>query len=300
MVGGLRAGLGDTGLSCAAIEARVERFVAMGTRIELHLFGGGDTDALAQARSAIEAVDDALTIHRPSPTTAINYCLAAGRGAPVEDPILLDALAAVEAAWAMTEGLFDPTVGRAGGETGGWPLVTFDRLAGRIEAARPLAFDFGGFGKGYALDCAADALLVGGATSAFLSAGESSIVVLGGHPLGGKWPLTIPHPFAPEETLVALELEDEALSISSTVGAGAQAPWRAPMVRPIDGAIVTAAATTVAVERSGAAAEAMSTALLVADEVAGRRLGGAAPGRRHLFLFADDSSMSRTSAGSIE
>lgn len=298
MVGRVRAGLGDTGLSCAAIEARVERFAAMGTRIELHLFGGGDPDALARARRAIESVDDALTIHRPSPATAVNHCLASGRSAPIDDPILLDALAGVAAAWPMTEGLFDPTVGVVG-ETGGWPLVTIDRRAGRIEASRPLAFDFGGFGKGYALDRAGDVLRAGGATSAFLSAGESSIAVLGAHPLGGKWPLTVPHPLAPEETLVALELEDEALSISSTVGAGAHAPWRAPMVRPIDGAIVTAATTTVAVERSGAAAEAMSTALLVADAAAARRLGCAAPGRRHGFLFAGGMSESRISAGSI-
>ena len=124
----------------------------MGTRIELHRFGAGDGDALAQARRAIEAVDDALTIHRPSATTALNHALVRGSVANVDDPILLDALAGVAAAWTATEGLFDPTVNTTEDARGGWPMVQVDAASGLVEASQPLAFDFGGFGKGYALD----------------------------------------------------------------------------------------------------------------------------------------------------
>jgi FAD:protein FMN transferase len=271
----------------------VERFVAMGTRIELHQFGPGDPGALAAARRAVEAVDDALTIHRPSPTTAANDDLAAGRAAVVTDPVLLDALAGVAAAWTATGGLFDPTVGTGDG-AGRWSAVRMDRAAGRIAAAEPVAFDFGGFGKGFALDRAAAALRGAGVASAFLSAGESSVAAIGAHPLGGAWPILVPHPLRPEASLIELDLLDEALSVSATVGAGARAPGRSPTVRPGDGSAVTAAATAIAVEPTGAAAEAMSTALLVADASQRERLLAERPGRRYWFEYDSDPDGSDT------
>jgi thiamine biosynthesis lipoprotein len=264
------------------IAARVERFVAMGTRIELHVFGVGSEDALVAARRAIERVDDALTIHRPSPTTALNDELLAGHGVAIDDPVLTEALIAIEEAHALTLGLFDPAADRrfAGA---GWGNLVFDRSSARIAATRPLALDFGGFGKGFALDRACAALRDAGVVCACLSAGESSIAVIGEHPLGGGWPFAIPDPSCTDAVLVEVELVDEALSISTTVGAGTQAPERAAMIRPTDGGIVTAARCTVAIDRSGGIAEAMSTALLVADTPRARRLLDAAPARRFLY-----------------
>ncbi len=264
------------------IAARVERFVAMGTRIELHVFGSGSADVMVAARRAIESVDDALTIHRPSPTTALNDELLAGHGVAIDDPVLIDAMVAIEEAHALTLGLFDPAADRrfAGA---GWGDLVFDRSTARIAATRPLALDFGGFGKGFALDRASAALRDAGVVCACLSAGESSIAVIGEHPLGGGWPFAIPDPSCTDAVLVEVELVDEALSISTTVGAGTQAPERAAMIRPTDGGTVTAARCTVAIDRSGGIAEAMSTALLVADTPRARRLLDAAPARRFLY-----------------
>ena len=264
------------------IAARVERFVAMGTRIELHVFGAGSADALVAARRAIESVDDALTIHRPSPTTTLNDELLAGHGVAIDDPVLTEALIAIEEAHALTLALFDPAADRrfAGA---GWGDLVFDHSTARIAATRPLALDFGGFGKGFALDRACAALRDAGVVCACLSAGESSIAVIGEHPLGGGWPFAIPDPSCTDAVLVEVELVDEALSISTTVGAGTQAPERAAMIRPTDGGIVTAARCTVAIDRSGGIAEAMSTALLVADAPRARRLVEAAPARRFLY-----------------
>lgn len=264
------------------IAARVERFVAMGTRIELHVFGAGSEDAMVAARRAIESVDDALTIHRPSPTTALNDELLAGHGVAIDDPVLIDALIAIDEAHVLTKGLFDPAADRrfAGA---GWGDLVFDLSSARIAATRALALDFGGFGKGFALDRACAALRDAGVVCACLSAGESSIAVIGEHPLGGGWPFAIPDPSCTDAVLVEVELVDEALSISTTVGAGTQAPERAAMIRPTDGGIVTAARCTVAIDRSGGIAEAMSTALLVADAARARRLLDAAPARRFLY-----------------
>ncbi|WP_404338643.1 FAD:protein FMN transferase [Sphingomonas sp. MMS12-HWE2-04] len=255
----------------------------MGTRIELHLFGALDGDAVSEARRAIEAVDDALTIHRPSATTGLNACLMAGREAIVTDPVLFDALVEIEAGWGLSLGLFDPAADAR--SRAGWPAIVFDREAGSIRASSPVALDFGGFGKGFALDRACAALRQAGVRSALLSAGESSIAVVGEHPLGGGWPFVIPHPLQPGKDLVALDLQDEALSISSTVGAGTHAPDRAAMIRPGDGVVVTDPRSAIVVDHSGARAEMLSTALLVADAARADHLLEAHQARRFLFDF---------------
>lgn len=273
--------MGAEGLTVIAPDIQVERFIAMGTRVELHAFGPERPGALAAARRAIEAVDDALTIHRPSPATTLNDALAKGQGASIDDPILLDALEQVAFAWTATEGMFDPAVGSGGA----WPDLAFDPAERRVVAARPMAIDLGGFGKGYALDRAVLALREAGMDCAFLSAGESSVAVMGEHPVGGAWPVTIPHPLAPETTLVTLELVDAALSVSSTL---ATAPGRSATLRPGDDTAVTGPATTVAVEATGAMAEAMSTALLAAGPDTVTRLLTRRPGQRHVFRFAGD------------
>ncbi len=268
----------------------VVRFASMGTRIELHRFGAGADDALTAAQRAIEAVDDALTIHRPSPTTALNERLMAGHGAAIDDALLFDALVTIGELHASTLGLFDPAADRRFGAVG-WSAIAFDRGAARVEVSQPVALDFGGFGKGFALDRACAVLREKGVVSACLSAGESSIAVVGEHPLGGGWPFAIPHPLRRDEILVELELVDESVSISSTVGTGAVAPERAAMIRPTDGTIVSTPRYAVAVEPLGAHAEAMSTALLVADEGQAERLLNGDRTRRFLFDFPREATI---------
>lgn len=269
-----------------ADEPSVTRFAAMGTRVELHLFGAAPPAALAAAQAAILSVEDSLTIHRPSPATALNDALARGGSATVADGLLFEALLRVDLLWRATDGLFDPSLGH-------WSALSIDRATRRVDTARGLTLDFGGFGKGFALDRAVLALRAAGVRSALLSAGESSIALLGAHPLGGGWPLAVPDPVMPGRSLVVLEVEDAALSISSTTGAGAAKPGRAPIIRATDGAIVTAAATAVAVASTGAEAEALSTALLVADAAAARRLCAADPESRFRFSHAAPAGAAR-------
>lgn len=261
---------------------RVERFAAMGTRVELHLYGRGDDDVVQATRQAIEAVDDALTIHRPSPTTVLNDALMAGRTAAVDDPLLIAAIEAIDAAYPQLFGLFDAAADhRLAGSR--WSALVYDRANARLSATQPSALDFGGFGKGFALDCAAQVLRASGVASALLSAGESSIAVIGEHPLGGGWPFALPDPFG-DGVLVEVEIVDQALSISSTVGAGTAAPERSAMIRPGDSTPLTTPCCTLAINRSGALAEMMSTALLVADD---RQAAALIAGRsQQLFRFA--------------
>ena len=262
-------------------EPGTERFAAMGTRVELHRFDGRADDALLAARRAIEAVDDALTIHRPSPATAMNEALLSGQAAVLDDDLLFDAVLAAAQGNADTQGLFDIAADTRTGAS--WAMVRLDPHARRIVAERPLALDFGGLGKGVALDRAIAVLREAGVGSALLTLGESSIAVLGEHPLGGGWPFTIPHPDDPERELLTLELVDEALSVSATVGAGTRAPERAAITRPQTGTAVAAPLCAVAVEPSATLAEIMSTALIAADDTAAERLLRGRPTSRFRF-----------------
>jgi FAD:protein FMN transferase len=260
--------LGREGLSDAAATLR---FVAMGTRIECHLFGAESGERVASAlRDAIEAVDDALTIHRASPATLLNERLRNGTPAPVDDPILWDALVACDGYWRATGGLFDVSAGMASAD---WDTVTLD--ANTVRATHQIAFDFGGIGKGIALDACRAILVAERVPSALVSLGESSILLHGPHPLGGDWPLSVPHPQAPSEELLALALADRCVSISSSIGSAAT-----ETIRPETGAAITGPRTAVAVDISGAASEALSTALLIAyageRELVTAQAGGAA------------------------
>lgn len=260
-------------------EAHVERFMAMGTRVELHAFGPCDPEALSRARRAVERADDALTIHRPSPTVALNEALAAGGTAAVDDPILLAALIETATLLRLTDGLFDPTA-RQGEARRAWEL---DARHGRVTAQGPLAFDFGGMGKGMALDAAGAILRAAGVTSGLLSAGESSVLAIGQHPLGGPWPIGVPHPFAPGTFLAELDLVDEALSVSATVDAAA--PGRQPTLRGGDGTPVTAPLTAIAIAAEGARAEGLSTALLAATSGERTRLAQRCAARTACFRY---------------
>lgn len=263
-------------------EAHAERFMAMGTRVELHVFGPCDPHLLEHGRRAIERVDDALTIHRPSPAVALNEALAAGGTARIDDPTLLAALTETRTMMALTKGLFDPAA-RAGCPPCSWNL---DVARGMIEAEGPLAFDFGGIGKGIALDAAGAALRAGGVQSGLLSAGESSILAIGQHPLGGPWPIGVPHPLVEGAFLAELDLADEALSVSSTVHAVA-APNRQPTLRGVDGTVVTAPLTAVVIAGQGSRAEALSTALMAATPEEQGQLSHCQQDR--MFIFRHDS-----------
>ncbi|MEZ0472790.1 FAD:protein FMN transferase [Luteimonas salinilitoris] len=243
-----------------------DRFPAMGTRVELHLFGRGASAALRPLREVIERIEVALTMHRESPTTRLNAQLAARREALIEEPLLREAIAVAMRMHALTDGLFDvaSTLPDGGGPVrGGLAHARLD-ADGMIHVERQLSLDFGGLGKGLALDHCAGVLAAHGIGAAIVSLGESSILAWGTHPHGECWPLSVPHPFRPDQPLQELQLRDAAISISSTIANGASSPSRAPIVRPAGGAAVTMAATAIVVHRSGARAEALSTAALIA------------------------------------
>ena len=261
-----------------------DRFVAMGTRVEFHLFGAPAAAAVAaELRAVVDAVDDALTIHRLSPTSRLNQQLRASGEAVIDDPILWDALLQCDALNRVTHGLFDPTAGMG---IARWPDLDIDRTSRRVRSPSPTALDFGGVGKGIALDACLPILRDAGVPSALLSLGESSILVHGEHPLGGVWQLAVPHPENADASLTTLDLVQRCVSISSTIGAA-----NSETLSPCDATAVRTPATAIAVDASGTTAEAFSTALLIADPAQRERLfSGGCCESLHRFDFSQISS----------
>jgi len=78
--------------------------------------------------------------------------------------------------------------------------------------ASPLHVDLGGIGKGYAVDKLVELLRDWEIDSALIHGGASSVFALGAPPGTKGWPLTLSRPLNPKQTLMRLNLRDQALS----------------------------------------------------------------------------------------
>lgn len=88
-----------------------------------------------------------------------------------------------------------------------------ERTGGVFDVGLSGKLDFGGFAKGYALREINGMLRRGGITGAFVNFGNSSIVTIGSHPLGGDWKVDLPNPWT-GQTVGQFCLRGKALSVS--------------------------------------------------------------------------------------
>lgn len=98
-------------------------------------------------------------------------------------------------------------------EENGWSQVLFEKDSATIRFNKKgVGIDLGGFGKGWAIGKIISHLEGKGIESAFISFGESTVTVIGQHPLGGPWQASIPD--IKNEKPLDLKLKDESFSIS--------------------------------------------------------------------------------------
>src|SRR5262245_36327158 len=135
---------------------------------------------------------------------------------------------------ATTSGAFDPSVGplvrtwgfytetpatpglesgRAAASHVGCNQVTVYREARSVALADGTALDFGGIGKGYAVDRAMDILRARGVTRAKVDFGSSSLGFLG-H-IDGGWPVVIVDPRDHDVPLISFRVSEGSVSTSS-------------------------------------------------------------------------------------
>ncbi len=231
-------------------ERRAERVRwIMGTLCEIDA-PGAPSEAVSSAFAEIERWDRILSLYKEeSEASALNR--SAGSGPFKASADFYQAVAAALDFARATDGAFDPTIFpvlRGGPQKlplVGWRKVRLNPEALTVEL--PLAgmgLDFGGIGKGWALDKAAAVLKAAGVTRAQFNFGGQILTV-------GAWPVLIPGRTEP------LTVADASVSASGN----SEKPGH--IKSPFDGLPVLRAGSTAVIMSDATAADAWSTALFV-------------------------------------
>ncbi len=236
---------------------------AMGTWFEVLLLGEDEEhlDSVAEAAlDEVERIERLLSRFDPTSEIARINRDAARRRVIVSFEVL-EVIESCRHYWDMTCGYFDPTAGVDG--PGSFADVCIDAGSRTISFAQPdLAFDLGGYGKGYALDRAAELLREYGVGSALIHGGTSSILALGTNENGKGWPIGLRNPFSDDDEMDqadTLSLRDCGFSCSAVFRPG---ELTSDIVDPHTGRSLTAQAACAVVVCSALEAEVLSPALL--------------------------------------
>ena len=157
----------------------------------------------------------------------------------------------------LTKGLFDPAVNQGKGR---WKDVIRDREKGSVRFAREgVKLDFGGIGKGIALEDVVSYLKLEDVVDAFLSFGESSIAGMGKHPHGEGWLVGSSKGFL---------LSDAFISVSGLLNQGGtvEPALKAHIYHPLKGELITTKRRVMVESKSAVEAEVLSTCAYMADE----------------------------------
>ncbi len=262
--------------------------------------------AIEEAFEAVRRVDGLLSTWRDDSEIArLNQ-------APVGQPVLLSSvlytLLRDAARWVrLTGGTFDPAIGslidawdlrgrgqipsteilaRARGASGIGHFVFADsaHTVSRTDSASWL--DSGGFGKGVALGEARQALLRRHVSAASLNFG-GQVLVIGPDRRGADWAVPVAHPARRAEPAAWLHLRDRSASTSSQSERFVTVAGKrlGHILDPRTGQPVPAWGSVTVVAEDPAAADAVSTALLVLGPEAGARWAESRGDMGVLFLI---------------
>jgi thiamine biosynthesis lipoprotein len=266
----------------------------MGTILELTLC----VDDLVYGRqqfptlfATARQLDGTLTTYQPdSPVSRLNA--TAGRGPGIAPAPVLDVLRLSQQYSRLTRGTFDVTVGpfmAAWREAVAQQLppslahlqrtgdaVGTDKLHlhanGTITLRAGMRLDFGGIGKGYAIDQLVTQLKREGVTNALLDFGQSSIWALGTPLNAAGWRLVVQRPDG--RFVGTMTLKDRALSISGSMEQTFEIHGRryGHIIDPRNGTPLQRDLLACVIAPTAAQAEALSKALLILGEQEGLSL----------------------------
>jgi thiamine biosynthesis lipoprotein len=262
----------------------VQRY-SMGTMFDLFVVPTPQVDAqraIDDAWSEIERVDRVLsTFKAESDVSRVN------RTHPTEfvsvDPLMVDVASRSIAFWRDSGGTFDITIAPllriwkkayAAGRPPSPDAIEAARAcvgSEKIETAPPdrirvlspcVELDFGGIGKGYAVDRAIEVLRARGITKALVNAGGSSIGAMGAPPGEAGWPVQLAAPVSGRRVLL---LRDASMSTSQQrPHEFASSPKTfGEILDPRSGTPIDGSTAVTVVTDNGAAAEALTKALLM-------------------------------------
>ena len=257
----------------------------MGTVLQLTLLAedGARARAAADACFALGAeLEAVLTTYDPASATS-RMNASAGTGPFAAPPALARILADSRRLARATGGVFDPTVGpliglwTAAAQAGRLPSaaeiaaarrrVGIDRIVlgqdGSVALEPGMSVNFGGIGKGWALDRMREALAARGIANALLDFGGSSWLALGAPADAPAWRVLLRD--GRGGYAGAVTLRDTSASFSESFGESSEIEGRryGHVIDPRTGWPIQQPLAGVAVAADGATAEALTKALLV-------------------------------------
>jgi len=212
----------------------VHQFYAMGSDCALHLYGGAakDLEPIAvAAEEEIRRIEARYSRYRDDSELARINKVAATGGVIDIDAETAGLMAYAKACFAKSDGAFDVTSGRLRAV---WnfsvsrlpdrrsidavlPFIGLDNVIlanSRLHFRRPgMELDFGGLGKEYAADRAAEVCLELGMRHGFIDLG-GDIRTVGPQPDGLPWRIGIRHPRAADRLAAEIALPSGALATS--------------------------------------------------------------------------------------
>ncbi len=198
----------------------------MNTLFEIKVVGDDLENLTAAAEAALDEVERVeRLLSRFNPTSETSRLNREAAIRPVQiDFEMLQILQVCREYWEKTEGHFDLTAGIARRDlalaTGSqnFSAVQIDVEARTVQfTEKGVRLDFGAFGKGYALDCAAKLMSEFGVQQALLHGGTSSIFALGSAEDEEAWRVGLRHPWSKNvtEEFRQLRLTQQGLSSSA-------------------------------------------------------------------------------------
>jgi FAD:protein FMN transferase len=175
----------------------------------------------------------------------------------------------------------------------GWRHVSLDPETRTISFTnhQPMELDPGSIGKGFAVDSVVKLLRDHGVTSAFISAGGSTLYAIGTVPGVDGWPVDIPDPRVPGKTATSILLKDTSLSTGACTekffiknGHRYCHIFDPRSMRPVEGML-----QTTVIDPSATDSDALSTVVFVLDPSASRRVLASRPETQALIFSQSPS-----------
>jgi len=184
----------------------------------------------------------------------------------------------------------------------GWKNIALDPQTRTVSFTnhQPMELDPGSIGKGFAVDSVVKLFRQQGVTSAFISAGGSTLYAIGAVPGTAGWPVDIPDPRHPGNVASTVQLKDTSLSTGACTekffiknGHRYCHIFDPRTMRPVDGML-----QTTVIDPSATDSDALSTVVFVLGPNPSRQLLASMPDTQALIFNQPSQSSSPPSAPS--
>jgi thiamine biosynthesis lipoprotein len=180
----------------------------------------------------------------------------------------------------------------------GWKNIALDAETRTVSFTnhQAMELDPGSIGKGFAVDSVARLLRNQGVTSAFISAGGSTLYAIGAVPGTAGWPVDIPDPRYPGKIAASILLKDTSLSTGACTekffikdGHRYCHIFDPRTMRPVEGML-----QTTVIDPSATDSDALSTVVFVLGPETSRQLLASMPNTQALLFNQPPSGLSCT------